>query len=128
VFVVGITIFLKMYIFNSRLVGSKKITNALTAIFGLGKSNSLIVIKKLGFCSNFEIKRLSKNQILNLVYTLTSLNIVLANELKKIQFSNLKKALDIKLLKSFRKIQGLPVRGQRTHTNAKTARKRIKTL
>jgi small subunit ribosomal protein S13 len=117
-----------MYIFNSRLVGSKKITNALTAIFGLGKSNSLIVIKKLGFCSNFKIKRLSKNQILNLVYTLTSLNILLANELKKIQFSNLKKALDIKLLKSFRKIQGLPVRGQRTHTNAKTARKRIKTL
>nr|AVR57497.1 ribosomal protein S13 [Entomoneis sp.] len=117
-----------MYLFNSKLVENKKIKFALTAIFGLGGSNSLIVIKKLGFCSNLKLKMLSKNQILNLIKTITSLNILLGNELKKIQFSNLKKALEIKLLKSFRKIQGLPIRGQRTHTNAKTARKKIKIL
>ena len=71
----------------------------------------------------FNLKNLSKNQIFKLNKFLTKLNFFLANELKKVETEIFKQKLKIKLLKSFRKLHGLPVRGQRTHTNAKTARR-----
>ena len=46
----------------------------------------------------------------------------ITSELKKSQVFALKKLVDIKSYRGLRKIRGLPVRGQRTHTNAKTAK------
>jgi small subunit ribosomal protein S13 len=47
----------------------------------------------------------------------------IASDLKKSKLLNSKKLISIKSYKGLRRNQGLPVRGQRTHTNAKTAKK-----
>jgi small subunit ribosomal protein S13 len=52
-----------------------------------------------------------------------SLNLSLNNELKKLKSITLKKLVNIKSYRGLRRVRGLPVRGQRTHTNAKSAKK-----
>lgn len=114
-----------MYLFGKKLLNNKFLILGLQLVFGIGKIISLIVLKKLGFCLNLKVKNLTKYQIYSLVNVLKNLDIFLYLELKKFQLLNFKKLLQIKLLKNYRKIKGLPIRGQRTHTNAKTARKII---
>jgi small subunit ribosomal protein S13 len=52
-----------------------------------------------------------------------SLNFELAGDLKKSKLLVIKKLTSIKSYRGLRRTQGLPVRGQRTHTNSKTSRK-----
>jgi small subunit ribosomal protein S13 len=115
-----------VYLFDSELPDNKSIFFALTSIFGIGKSNSHIVCKKLGFSVNFKIKNLSKEQIQTLVATIEYSNLILVADLKKFNSLNIKKLSAIKSYRGLRLKQGLPVRGQRTHTNARTSRKKIK--
>lgn len=114
-----------MYLFESELEENKRINIALTLIYGLNSSNSKKIIKQIGFSNNFKLKLITNEQITNLVKIINSLNIKISNDLKKHNFSIFKKLIDIKSIKSFRLNKGLPVRGQRTHTNAKTARKKL---
>ena len=113
-----------VYLFESELSENKSIFFALTHIFGIGRSNSLLICKKLGFSKNFKIKNLSKEQISKLVTIIEISNLTLIGDLKKLKSLKIKKLLSIKSYKGLRLRQGLPVRGQRTHTNAKTARKK----
>jgi len=113
-----------MYIFESELPKNKSILLALTNIFGIGKLNSFLLCKKLGFSQNLKIKDLSQKQITKLIKNIESSNLTLASDLKKERFLKLKNLLSIKSYKGLRRSQGFPVRGQRTRTNARTSRKR----
>nr|YP_009115274.1 ribosomal protein S13 [Berkeleya fennica]AJA05795.1 ribosomal protein S13 [Berkeleya fennica] len=113
-----------IYLFESELVEDKSLFFALIQIYGVGKANSLLICKKLGFSKNLKTKNLSKEQINRLINLIDSLDLDLASELKKLKLLSAKKLLFIKSYKGLRKNQGLPIRGQRTHTNARTARKR----
>lgn len=113
-----------IYLFESELSENKPILFALTDIYGIGRANALVVCKKLGFSKNFRIKNLSKEQITKLTKIIESSSIPLASDLKKLKVIQTKTLLSIKSFKGLRKNQGLPIRGQRTHTNAKTAKKR----
>lgn len=115
-----------MYLFGVKLLKHKTIFFSLKLIFGLGKFNSGKIIKRLGINSNFKIINITKQQTLNLVQVIKALNIFLTSDLYKFKLSLFKKLLKIKLNKAIRKKQGLPVRGQRTKTNSKTARKTLK--
>jgi small subunit ribosomal protein S13 len=115
-----------VYLFDSELSENKSISFALTSIFGVGKSNSIIICKKLGFSKNFKIKNLSKEQIQTLVTLIESFNLILVSDLKKFKSLIIKNLVTIKSYRGLRLKQGLPVRGQRTHTNARTSRKKIK--
>jgi small subunit ribosomal protein S13 len=114
-----------IYIFESKIPDDKSVLCALTYIYGINKSTSLLICKKLGFSKNFKVNNLSSEQINQLLKTLESLNISLGSNLKKLKQVNLKKLISIKSYRGLRKTYGLPVRGQRTHTNARTARKRL---
>lgn len=113
-----------VYIFESELPKNKSILFALINIFGIGKLNSFLFCKKLGFSQNLKIKDLSQKQITKLIKNIESSSLILANDLKKERLLKLKKLLLIKSYKGLRRNQGLPIRGQRTHTNARTSRKR----
>jgi small subunit ribosomal protein S13 len=112
-----------MYLFGSKLLKNKFLYLALILIFGINKSLSIFIVKKLGFSFNFKVKNLFKKQMNNLIKTMKSLNIFLASDLKKFRFFNFKKLIKLKSVKGFKKLKGLPVRGQRTKTNGKTAKK-----
>lgn len=113
-----------VYLFESELSENKPVTLSLISIYGIGKANANLICKKLGFSKNLKVKNLSKEQINKLVKTIESLNIDLSSDLKKIKLLRAKDLMSIKSYRGLRRNQGLPVRGQRTHTNARTARKR----
>jgi small subunit ribosomal protein S13 len=114
-----------VYLFESKIPEEKSVLFALKYIYGINKSTSILICKKLGFSNNFKINSLSNEQINVLIKTTELLNLILGSNLKKLKQLNFKKLLYIKSYKGLRKNQGLPVRGQRTHTNARTARKRF---
>ena len=112
-----------LYIFESELSQNQSILFALVSIFGIGKSHANLFCKKLGFSSNLKVKDLSKEQITKLIKLLEASNKIIGNDLKKLRLLKTKKLLSIKSYKGLRRKYGLPLRGQRTHTNAKTSRK-----
>ena len=114
-----------VYLFESELPENKLVFLSLMHVYGLGKSISLLICKRLGFSKNLKVKHLSKEQINKLVKTIENLDKELASDLKKLKILATKKLVNIKSYKGLRKIKGLPIRGQRTHTNAKTSRKRF---
>lgn len=113
-----------IYLFESEIPENKSIFFSLKYIYGLGQNNSFLVCKKLGFSKNLKIKNLSKEQTNKLVKVIESLNLPLASELKKSNLLTAKRLISIKSYRGLKRSQGLPVRGQRTHTNARTAKKR----
>lgn len=114
-----------IYLFKSNLLKNKLLRFALTSSLHGLKVNIFYVCKKLGFSKNLAVKNLSKEQINKLVKTIEFLHFPFADDLLKIKSLAIKKLIFIKSYKGLRRYQGLPIRGQRTHTNAKTSRKRL---
>lgn len=111
------------FIFETELRLKKSIFFSLLYIFGIGKFNSFLICKQLGFAKNFKTKHLSKQQISQITQLIEFLNFKIGSHLKKSKILATKKLISIKCYKGLRKIKGLPIRGQRTHTNSRTARK-----
>jgi small subunit ribosomal protein S13 len=112
-----------LYFLETKLPDQKSVCFALINIYGIGKSTAFMICKKLGFSINLKIKDLTTEQIADMLQLIESLNLNLNNELKKLQSQTLKTLVSIKSYRGLRRVRGLPVRGQRTHTNAKSARK-----
>jgi small subunit ribosomal protein S13 len=112
-----------LYFFKSKSLQSKPIFISLMHTYGVGKFNSILICKHLGFSSNFKTKNLSNNQINTTIKLIEHVNFKIADELIKSKALDAKNKILIKCYRGIRKIKGLPVRGQRTHTNAKTSKK-----
>ena len=112
-----------IYLFETKLLDKKSIRFALSSIYGIGKFKSLDICNKLGFATNLKVKNLSNDQIKNIIKLVETSNFIITTDLKKLKILLLKTLIFIKSYRGLRKIKGLPIRGQRTHTNAKTARK-----
>lgn len=113
-----------IYLLESKLPDNKSVFYALTSIYGIGRSRSFLICNKLGFSCNLKIKNLNKEQVNGLIKLIEELNFELSGNLKKLRLLRVKKLISIKSYKGLRKAQGLPVRGQRTHTNSRTSRKK----
>jgi small subunit ribosomal protein S13 len=112
-----------LYLLETNLSDQKSVFFALTKVHGIGRSTSFLICKKLGFSINLKVKNLNQEQIVELLQLIDSLELLLNNELKKLKSITLKKLISIKAYRGLRRVRGLPVRGQRTHTNAKSAKK-----
>lgn len=111
------------YILESKLPDNKSVYFALKYVYGIGKIKSVLICKKLGFSLNLKVKNLTSHKVNQILKLTESLNFVLANDLKKLKLLQKQQLVTIKSYRGLRRKKGLPVRGQRTHTNAKTARK-----
>jgi small subunit ribosomal protein S13 len=112
-----------VYLFESKLPETKSVYFGLSRIYGIGKGRSFLICKKLGFALNLKIKNLSVSQVNQISKLVESLDFVIANDLKRLKLLNKQRLISIKSYRGLRKKQGFPVRGQRTHTNAKTAKR-----
>ena len=112
-----------VYLFKSELPKNKLLPFALCNIYGLGKSHAFSICKKLGFSKNLTVQALSKEQIGKLVKHIEFIGLLVAGDLLKVRLLAAKKLVSIKSYRGLRRKKGFPVRGQRTHTNAKTAKK-----
>lgn len=112
-----------IYLLETKLLENKSIYFSLTKIFGLGQFQSFLICKKFGLSHNCSLSKLTPDQIIQLIKFIESLSLLINSNLKKSKIILAKKLVEIKAYKGIRKLKGLPVRGQRTHTNAKTASK-----
>lgn len=112
-----------LYILETELPENKSIYFSLTHIFGIGKYQSSLICRKIGFSHNCKLSRLTSNQTVKLIKFLETSDLLISNSLRKHKIMLIKKRTQIKTYKGIRQLRGLPVRGQRTHTNAKTASK-----
>ena len=112
-----------LYFLETKLPEHKSVFFALTNVYGIGNATAFSICKKLGFSINLKVKDLTQEQVSEMLQLIESLNLTLNNELKKLKSLTLKNLVSIKSYKGLRRVRGLPVRGQRTHTNAKSSRK-----
>ena len=113
-----------LYILETEIISNKSIYFSLRKVYGLGSTKVNLLCKKLGVSPNLKVYNLSAKKLKKLIKFIEILNIKVSSELKKNISLNLQTLVNIKSYRGLRKLKGLPVRGQRTHSNAKTSKKR----
>ena len=111
-----------LYIFDKTISDSKSIQYSLTILYGLNKYKSIKICKNIGINPQTTINSLKKNQLNRLINYINK-NIKIEQLLKKEKKDQINYLLNMKNNRGIRRNLGLPVRGQRTHTNAKTSKK-----
>lgn len=109
-----------MRIFGIMIPESKRLEYGLTALYGVGHSKALTILKKAKIDSGKKTKDVTaeeENSIRKIIE-----NLKLEGDLKREVSGNIKRLKDIKCYRGIRHIKGLPVRGQRTKTNSRTRR------
>jgi small subunit ribosomal protein S13 len=101
----------------------KRVEIALTYLYGVGLSRSQEILAKTGVNPDTRTKDLSDEDIA-LLRTYIEANFQLEGDLRRWEAMNIKRLGDIGTYRGRRHRQGLPVRGQRTRTNARTRRGR----
>jgi len=101
----------------------KRIDVGLTYIFGIGRMTSAHILSKAGVDGSIRVKDLSEDQIVKLRETIDRDHEV-EGDLRKEVSMNIKRLVDIGTYRGLRHRKSLPVRGQRTKTNARTRKGR----
>jgi small subunit ribosomal protein S13 len=99
----------------------KRVEVALTYIFGIGLSSSKAILEATKVSPDTRIKDLTDVEIASLRQELES-NYQVEGDLRRLEGLNIKRLIDIGSYRGRRHRLGLPVRGQRTRTNARTRR------
>ena len=87
---------------------------------GIGPSNTKRVLEVANIDPNIRAKELSPEQLNAIIHAINSLKIAIEGDLRREVQSNLKRLQAINCYRGIRHRRGLPVRGQRTSTNART--------
>jgi len=109
------------------LPSQKRVEIGLTYIYGIGRSSSNDILHEAGVNPDTRVKDLTESEI-NVIQTIIQRNFRVEGELRRIVQGNIKRLVDIGSYRGLRHRRGLPVRGQRTRTNARTKRGRRKTV
>lgn len=105
----------------------KRIEIALTYIYGIGLSSSQKILRKIHINPNEHVINLNDNEITRIRNILDNEHI-LEGDLRRLSSINIKRLMEINCYKGKRHRIGLPLRGQRTRTNARTRRGTKKTM
>jgi small subunit ribosomal protein S13 len=105
----------------------KRIEVGLTYIYGIGLTRSLEILAATGVNPDTRVKDLSDADIAALRAEIES-NYQVEGDLRRLEAMNIKRLVDIGCYRGRRHRMGLPVRGQRTRTNARTRRGRRQTV
>ena len=100
------------------------IKNLLTKTYGLGLNRSKKLCNSNGISPNIKLSYLDNEQIEALDVQLQTTDFIIGQELKKYRAKQFDRLVRIKSYKGLRKIKGYPVRGQRTHSNGNTSKKK----
>ena len=98
---------------------SKKIEISLTYIYGIGQKTALDICEKAGVKIGSRVHSLSEEDVAKLREVIDRDHTV-EGDLKRIVYMNIKRLMDLGCYRGLRHRKNLPVRGQRTHTNART--------
>jgi small subunit ribosomal protein S13 len=97
----------------------KRVETALTYIFGIGLTTSQKVLRETGIAPETRVRNLTEEEVVRLREYLDR-NLKIEGDLRREVSQNIKRLMEIGCYRGLRHRRGLPVRGQRTHTNART--------
>ena len=106
----------------------KRIEFGLTYIEGIGLTTSRKILNDSNIDFNIRVKDLTEEQIGSITDTINKMEIPVEGDLRRTVSLNIKRLKDIKCYRGIRHLKGLPVRGQRTKTNARTRKGPCKTI
>ena len=98
---------------------NKRVEIGLTYIFGIGRSRSNVILSKATVDVNRRVKDLTEDELRRIRQIITDEGKV-EGDLRKNVSMDIKRLIEIGSYRGHRHRRGLPVRGQRTHTNART--------
>jgi small subunit ribosomal protein S13 len=98
---------------------NKRIQISLTYIYGIGQSRAAEICEKAGVDVHAKVKDLTEDEGARIRTIIQDEGMVEGDLRKEVQL-NIKRLMDIGCYRGLRHRRGLPVRGQRTHTNART--------
>ena len=101
------------------LPSSKRIEIGLTYIYGIGRSRAKEILDKANVDENVKVRDLSEDEILRIQRVVQEVGGV-EGDLRKEVAMNIKRLIEIGSYRGIRHRRNLPVRGQRTHTNARS--------
>jgi small subunit ribosomal protein S13 len=100
---------------------SKRVEIGLTYIFGIGRSRALAIVAKANVKPSVRVKDLSEDEVLRITRVINQEGRV-EGDLRKSVGLDIKRLIEIGSYRGMRHRRNLPLRGQRTHTNARTRR------
>ena len=98
---------------------NKRVLIALTYIHGIGKVTSKRICDAAGVNASTRVNQLSEHEVASIRQHIDG-NVVVEGDLRRERTINIKRLMDLGCYRGLRHRRGLPVRGQRTHTNART--------
>jgi len=105
----------------------KRLEVALTYVFGIGRSTAQKVCADLGLSPDTRVRDLTDDEV-NRIRVYVDQNLRVEGDLRRDVAQDIKRKIEIGSYQGVRHRKGLPVRGQRTHTNARTRKGPKKTV
>ena len=98
---------------------NKRVQISLRYIYGIGPKNAAEICEKLGIPEERRVNQLSDEEVLK-IREMLDRDYRVEGDLRREVAMNIKRLMDMACYRGLRHRRGLPVRGQRTHTNART--------
>lgn len=98
---------------------NKRVKVALTYIYGIGPTTALRVCKEANVDGATRVQQLTEGEVAR-IRSVIETQVQVEGDLRKEVAMNIKRLMDLNTYRGLRHRRGLPVRGQRTHTNART--------
>jgi len=115
-------------IIGVEIPGEKRIDIALRYIYGIGPVNAKEILANANIDPSIRAKDLTEQQLSQIVHAIQEGKYVIEGDLRREIGMNLKRLQGIRSYRGIRHMRGLPVRGQRTSTNARTRKGPRKTV
>ena len=106
---------------------NKKIAISISYIYGIGRSNGAQILKKANVNPEARVRDLTEEEVAQLRNHIDA-NLKVEGDLRRDVAQDIKRKIEIGCYQGIRHRRGLPVRGQRTHTNARTRKGPKKTV
>ncbi len=106
----------------------KRIEASLTYVYGIGPTTSKRILEQTNIDPNLRAKDLTPQQLNDIIHAITGNKVMIEGDLRRELQSNLKRLQAINCYRGIRHRRSLPVRGQRTSTNARTRKGPRKTV
>ena len=106
---------------------NKRVEIALTYIHGIGRTKAREIAQKLGIASERRVQDLSDQEVLQIREAIDA-DYTVEGDLRRQVAINIKRLMDLASYRGLRHRKGLPVRGQRTHTHARTRKGKAKPI
>ncbi|MFN3286865.1 MAG: 30S ribosomal protein S13 [Sphingomonadaceae bacterium] len=105
----------------------KRVVIALTYIHGIGPAKAREITQKLSIAPERRVHDLTDQEVLQIRETIDR-DYIVEGDLRRQTAMNIKRLMDLASYRGLRHRKGLPVRGQRTHTNARTRKGKAKPI